>query len=173
MKKYAITALGECLIDFNFTNQESGHLLLEGNPGGAPANVLAAASKLGAKTCFIGKVGQDAFGDFLKYSLQSCNIDTAGLVSSEIFPTTLAFVSVNENGDRSFSFYRKSTADLMLSEDEIDYKSISESEIFHFGSVSMTSEPSRTASSPISSKVLKPNYDSKSKPLIGRLLSRC
>lgn len=145
MKRYAITALGECLIDFNFTNQESGHLLLEGNPGGAPANVLAAASKLGAKTCFIGKVGQDAFGDFLKYSLQSCNIDTAGLVSSEIFPTTLAFVSVNENGDRNFSFYRKSTADLMLSEDEIDYKSISESEIFHFGSVSMTSEPSRTA----------------------------
>ncbi|HHW49167.1 MAG TPA: carbohydrate kinase [Clostridiaceae bacterium] len=143
-KKYDIVAIGECLIDFvPSPYQEQGKLNFSGCPGGAPANVLACASKFGLNTAFIGKVGNDVFGKLLHSTLSGCNINTSSLVISDKYPTTLAFVSLDKNGDREFSFYRNQTADCMITPDEIDSSLLSETKVFHFGSVSMTTEPAR------------------------------
>ncbi|MEQ8155960.1 MAG: carbohydrate kinase [Clostridiaceae bacterium] len=143
---YDVAALGELLIDFApYGKSQKGNFLFECNPGGAPANVLAALSKLGRKTAFIGKVGNDNFGQFLKNVLNETDIDTNGLVFSEDIKTTLAFVHLDEQGDRTFSFYRNPGADMMLNVNEIDEDIIMNSRIFHFGSVSMTDEPVRSA----------------------------
>lgn len=143
---FDVVALGEVLIDFTPNGRsENGNLLFERNPGGAPANVLAAVAKLGLKTAFIGKVGNDQFGLFLVNVLKDIDINTEGLVFSNDVNTTLAFVHLNEQGDRSFSFYRNSGADMMLEEDEVNKNIIRNAKIFHFGSVSMTHEPARTA----------------------------
>lgn len=141
-----VVALGEVLIDFTPSGvSEAGNELFERNPGGAPANVLAAISKLGRRTAFIGKVGKDQFGTFLEHTLKTSHIDTSGLIISKEVNTTLAFVHLDDMGDRSFSFYRNPGADMTLSEDEINLELIKDARIFHFGSVSMTHEPSRTA----------------------------
>lgn len=141
-----IAALGELLIDFTpcGTNERGVKLFAE-NPGGAPANVLAMASRLGGKTTFLGKVGQDAFGDFLRSMLVQNGIDSSGLAVDGSAPTTLAFVQLDENGDRSFTFYRDPGADRMLTVEEVKSELIGDCRIFHFGSVSMTHEPSRSA----------------------------
>ena len=105
MKEYHVTALGELLIDFTESGRsESGNLLLEANPGGAPCNVLAMLSKLGKRCAFIGKVGRDAFGDLLEGSLKELRIDTVGLKRNDEVHTTLAFVHTMPGGERSFSF---------------------------------------------------------------------
>lgn len=141
-----ITALGELLIDFTPCGKnERGVQLFAENPGGAPANVLAMASRLGGKTAFLGKVGRDAFGDFLRGVLVQNGIDSSGLAVDGAAPTTLAFVQLDENGDRSFTFYRDPGADRMLTTGEIKPELIGDCRIFHFGSVSMTHEPSRSA----------------------------
>ncbi|MEH7744171.1 PfkB family carbohydrate kinase [Neobacillus drentensis] len=143
---FDVTALGELLIDFTPSgHSEKGNGLFETNPGGAPANVLVALSRLNKKTAFIGKVGQDRFGHMLKGVLQTQNIDTSNLLFSETVNTTLAFVHLDEKGDRSFSFYRNPGADIMLEEAEINEDTIKHSCIFHFGSLSLTNEPSATA----------------------------
>ncbi len=141
-----VAALGELLIDFTFAgNSDSGMRLFEQNPGGAPANVLTALSRLGLKTAFIGKVGDDMHGHFLKNVLEQNHIGTGSLVIDKDFFTTLAFVSISEKGERSFSFARKPGADTMLKKEEIPEKLIRESKIFHIGSLSLTNEPSKTA----------------------------
>lgn len=141
-----VVALGELLIDFTpGGTSQNGSLLFERNPGGAPANVLATVAKLGGSTAFIGKVGNDQFGNFLKHVLIDVGISTKGLVFSDDTNTTLAFVHLDDKGDRTFSFYRKPGADMMLSRDDVDVSLIQNARIFHFGSVSMTHEPSRTA----------------------------
>ncbi|PWW32264.1 fructokinase [Cytobacillus oceanisediminis] len=143
---YDVTALGEVLIDFTPSgHSEKGHVLFETNPGGAPANVLAALSRLNKKTAFIGKVGRDQFGHLLKCVLEDQKIDTSNLLFSETVNTTLAFVHLDEKGDRSFSFYRNPGADIMLEKDEIDEETIQQSRIFHFGSLSLTNEPAAAA----------------------------
>ena len=144
--KYDVVAIGECLIDF-VSRKDKGEnkLLLEGNAGGAPANALAMASRLGLKTAFISKIGQDGFGDFLKDTLEKAGIDTHKMIVTDEYPTTLAFVTLDDTGNRSFAFYRNRTADVMLEEHELDYNEIAKAKIFHFGSVSMSKEPSRTA----------------------------
>lgn len=115
LKKYDIAAIGECLIDFVLaSNQEQGKLNFSGCPGGAPANVLACASKLGLNTAFIGKVGNDIFGKLLKSTLDDCGINTSSLIMSDKHPTTLAFVTLDKDGFREFSFYRNQTADVVL-----------------------------------------------------------
>ena len=146
MYMFDITALGELLIDFTPSgHSEKGNGLFETNPGGAPANVLVALSRLNKKTAFIGKVGHDQFGQILKGVLQTQNIDTSNLLFSETVNTTLAFVHLDEKGDRSFSFYRSPGADIMLEEAEIDEDTIKKSRIFHFGSLSLTNEPAASA----------------------------
>lgn len=143
---FDITTVGEILIDLTQTGiSDNGIPIYTANPGGAPANVAVAASKLGAKTAFIGKVGNDSFGRFLCDTLKKYNVSTDGVITDKSANTTLAVVSVNENGERSFSFYRKNSADTLLSENEITDLQMSNTHILHFGSVSLTDEPSRTA----------------------------
>jgi fructokinase len=140
---YDITALGEVLIDFTPSGfSENGGILFEQNPGGAPANVLAVLSKFQKRTRFIGKVGNDQFGIFLKNTLKQINVDTSGLVTSVHTNTTLAFVHLDQTGDRTFSFYRDPGADTTLEVEEVNFDTIRDSRIFHFGSVSMTHNPS-------------------------------
>ena len=139
MKKYHVTALGELLIDFTengLSNQ--GNYLMEANPGGAPCNVLAMLQKLGKKTAFIGKVGNDFLGKHLKKVVEEVGIDTRNLLLDDDVHTTLAFVHTYPDGDRDFSFYRNPGADMNLRSDEIDAELIAQSEVFHFGSLSLT-----------------------------------
>ena len=146
MKKYDVTALGELLIDFTENGKSNqGNSLFEANPGGAPCNVLAMLTKLGHKTAFIGKVGNDFFGKQLKAALEETGIDSAWLQMDDEVHTTLALVHTFEDGDRDFSFYRNPGADMMLTEDEIPEELIENSKLFHFGTLSMTHEGVRAA----------------------------
>lgn len=141
-----LVALGECLIDFTPSGtNELGAPLFACNPGGAPANVLAMYTKLGGQTAFIGKVGRDGFGDFLEGVLRGAGIGLSGLLRSDDVHTTLAFVQLDEKGDRTFSFYRKPGADVCLTPDELPAGLLAGCRMFHYGSVSMTDEPSRSA----------------------------
>lgn len=146
MKQYDVTALGELLIDFTENGKSGqGNPLFEANPGGAPCNVLAMLSKLGHKTAFVGKVGNDFFGEQLKDAITEVGIDAAYLRMDEQVHTTLAMVHTYPDGDRDFSFYRDPGADMMLAEDEIPEELIKDSDIFHFGTLSMTHEGVRAA----------------------------
>lgn len=143
---FDVAALGELLIDFTPAGlSDVGNDIFQKNPGGAPANVLVAVSRLGKKSAFIGMVGKDRFGLFLRDVLKDNDVDVSGLKFSENVNTTLAFVHLGKNGDRSFSFYRNPGADMMLKEEDLNYDVINNSKIFHFGSISMTDEPSRSA----------------------------
>ncbi len=146
-KHYDVVALGELLIDFTQNGLSAqGNPLLEANPGGAPCNVLALLSKLGHKTAFLGKVGQDGFGDQLADALTEVGIDTRGLRRDPMVHTTLAVVHTHPDGDREFSFYRNPGADMNLRTEELDQELLADTTIFHFGSLSMTDEPCRSAS---------------------------
>lgn len=146
MKKYDVTALGELLIDFTENGVSGqGNPLFEANPGGAPCNVLAMLTKLGHKTAFIGKVGDDFFGKQLKEAIEEVGIDSTGLCMDKEIHTTLAMVHTYPDGDRDFSFYRNPGADMMLKESEVKEELIKESKLFHFGTLSMTHEDVRRA----------------------------
>ena len=146
MKKLDVVALGELLIDFTPAGlSPAGMRLFEQNPGGAPANMLTAVSRVGLKTAFIGKIGADMHGDFLRSVLDSVPIDTSGLITDPSVFTTLAFVSLSITGERAFSFARKPGADTRLSIDEINKDILSDTKVFHVGSLSLTDEPSRSA----------------------------
>ncbi len=140
-KKYDVIALGELLIDFTSGGKsEQGNQMFEACPGGAPCNVLSILNKLGKKTAFIGKVGNDNFGHLLNDTLNDAGIDTSHLYFDDEVHTTLALVHTKPDGDRDFSFYRNPGADMMLTEDEIDEAFINQAKIFHFGTLSMTHE---------------------------------
>ena len=113
--------------------------------GGAPANLAVAASRLGAQTAFIGKVGADAFGRYLKEVLAENKVDVSGMAVDADHPTTMAVVSVDATGERDFSFYRSANADVMLCNEDISEGALKAAKIVHFGSVSLTADPSRTA----------------------------
>jgi fructokinase len=143
---FDVVTLGELLIDLVADGRETGDkLFFEANPGGAPANVAATLAKLGKRCAFLGMVGNDQFGIFLRNILAKNGIDVTGLKFSDNVHTTLAFVHLGEHGDRSFSFYRNPGADLMLHESDVDFQIIDNTKIFHFGSLSMTDEPSKSA----------------------------
>jgi fructokinase len=142
---YDVTAMGELLIDFTpCGTSEAGRSLFEQNPGGAPANVLVAMSKLGLKTAFIGKVGDDMHGELLRQTLVDNHVETKGLIEDPDVFTTLAFVQLKD-GERTFSFARKPGADTQIRADEVNMDIINQTKIFHFGSLSLTNEPSRSA----------------------------
>lgn len=141
-----VVALGELLIDFTCQGvDEQGYPTLAAHPGGAPANFLAALAKFGAKTALLGKVGADAFGKLLTGTLRELGVETRGLVVGEDVFTTLAFVTLDEHGDRAFSFARKPGADTCFTFEELDLSLIDEAKVFHFGSLSLTDEPARSA----------------------------
>ena len=141
---YDITVFGEILIDFTSQRlNEDGQMLYARNPGGAPANVAVASSRLGAHTAFIGKAGEDMHGEFLRSVLQKENVDTRGMLLDKKYFTTLAFVEVNESGERTFSFARKPGADTQIQKEELDVDILDQTNIFHIGSLSLTDQPAR------------------------------
>lgn len=141
-----VVALGELLIDFTENGiSAQGNPLFEANPGGAPCNVLAMLSRLGHQTAFIGKVGQDFFGQQLEKAIREVGIDARGLRKDPEVHTTLALVHTAPDGDRDFSFYRNPGADMMLREDELPEELLQNTRIFHFGTLSMTHEGVRKA----------------------------
>ena len=142
---YDVIALGELLIDFASKSVDAaGYPTMAANPGGAPGNFLAALNAYGAKTGFLGKVGDDAFGHLLLGTLTQAGIETKGIVVDPDVFTTLAFVTFDDKGDRSFSFARKPGADTQLRWEEVDKSMIDEAKVFHFGTLSLTGEPART-----------------------------
>lgn len=144
--RYDLTAIGEFLIDFAPKGLDANGLQqFAASPGGAPANVCAIVSKLGGKTAFIGKVGNDPFGALLRTTLLDNGIAAEGLVMGDGAPTSLAFVTLGENGERDFCFYRKNSADTMLRTEELNRELLTNSKFVHFGSVSLTDEPCRSA----------------------------
>ena len=143
---FDVVALGELLIDFTCQSVDaSGYPTMVAHPGGAPANFLAALTGFGAKTAFLGKVGNDTFGKLLKQTLVEVGIDTSGLLVSDDVFTTLAFVTLDETGNREFSFSRKPGADTCITFDELDLSIIDRAKVFHFGTLSLTDEPAATA----------------------------
>lgn len=141
-----VVALGELLIDFATISSDSdGYPTMAAHPGGAPANFLAALTKFGAKTALLGKVGSDTFGRLLLGTLQKAGIGTKGMVVTDDVFTTLAFVTFDDHGDREFAFSRKPGADTCLTFEEIDLSVIEDAKIFHFGTLSLTDEPARSA----------------------------
>lgn len=145
-KKYDVVALGELLIDFTQNGKsEQGNPVFEANPGGAPCNVLSMLAKLGHKTAFIGKVGDDGFGHQLEQALMEVGIDTVNLKFDKEVHTTLAIVQTFENGDRDFSFYRKPGADMMITKGEVSEDLLKETKAFHFGTLSMTDDENTEA----------------------------
>ena len=141
-----VVALGELLIDFTYQSADGdGYPLMAAHPGGAPANFLAALAKLGASTALLGKVGTDAFGALLTGTLKKAGIETRGLLAADDVFTTLAFVTLDERGDREFSFARKPGADTALRFEELDLELIDQAKVFHFGTLSLTDEPARSA----------------------------
>ena len=146
MKMFDVTALGELLIDFTENGvSENGNPLLEANPGGAPCNVLAMLNKLGRKTAFIGKVGNDNFGRFLADTVRRSGTDITNLVYNDTVSTTLAFVHTLAEGEREFSFYRQPGADMTLTKEDVMTDIIESSRIFHFGTLSSTHQGVREA----------------------------
>ena len=143
---FDVVALGELLIDFAAKSTDAeGYPTLAANPGGAPGNFLAALNAYGKKTAFLGKVGDDTFGHLLLKTLRGAGIETKGIVVDDSVFTTLAFVTFDASGDRSFSFARKPGADTQLAWEEIDQSIIDEAKVFHFGTLSLTNEPVRSA----------------------------
>ena len=141
-----VIALGELLIDFAAKSTDAaGYPTMAANPGGAPGNFLAALNAYGHRTAFLGKVGQDAFGRLLLSTLAQAGIEARGIIIDDSVFTTLAFVTFDAQGDRSFSFARKPGADTQLRWEEIDTALIDGAKVFHFGTLSLTDEPARTA----------------------------
>ena len=140
-----VVALGELLIDFTCVGTDAdGYPTMAAHPGGAPANFLAALTKFGAKTALLGKVGTDTFGRLLTGTLRTAGIETRGLVAADDVFTTLAFVTLDETGNREFAFSRKPGADTCITYEELDLSLIDETRVFHFGTLSLTDEPARS-----------------------------
>lgn len=141
-KRIDVVAMGELLIDFAALRTDpEGYPTMAAHPGGAPCNFLAALSRYGVETAFLGKVGSDTFGELLVKSLSACGIHTEGVVRDPSVFTTLAFVTLDSTGDRHFSFARKPGADTRLLFSECRLELMDQAKIFHFGTLSLTDEP--------------------------------
>jgi fructokinase len=143
-----VVALGEMLIDFLSLHQGCPLPAVSTfmrSPGGAPANVAVGISRLGRTSAFIGKLGNDCFGRYLADVLVSNGVDISGVRYSDSARTGLAFVSLQMNGERDFEFYRHPSADMLLEEADLDQPLIQSGKVFHFGSISLINEPSRSA----------------------------
>ncbi|MDC7126002.1 MAG: carbohydrate kinase, partial [Spirochaetales bacterium] len=140
--------IGEALIDFIPMDIDTELKNVSGflkKPGGAPANVSAAAARLGNDAAFLGKLGKDAFGDFLVETISASGVDTSCILRTDKANTSLAFVSLKNDGNREFSFYRKPGADMLLESSEIQDDWFNEGDILQFCTVSLSAEPVRSA----------------------------
>ncbi|WP_191559917.1 aminoimidazole riboside kinase [Metabacillus idriensis] len=142
MKK-GIISLGEALIDF--IPVDSDNLIYQKSPGGAPANVAVGLARLGAQSAFLGKVGNDVLGTFLKETLEAYQVNTEHMLLTDEARTGAVFVTLAANGERAFDFYIDPSADRFLISDELNESLFISSKILHYGSISMISEPSRRA----------------------------
>lgn len=153
-----VFTIGEALIDF-IPKQKGIELKyvteFERVPGGAPANVAATVGKLGGKTCFISKLGQDAFGDIIIETLNKVGVDTKYVLRTTEANTGLAFVSLREDGERDFSFYRNPSADMILNENEVQNIDFTNNDILHFCSVDLIEAPVKKAHVQAINKVLE------------------
>ena len=140
-----IVAIGEMLVDFTSVTDDEGNIFYKQNPGGAPANVAVMAAKLGVSSGFIGKLGKDMFGEYLRNTLQNAGVDTKGVILDSNFSTTLAFVKNRDSGERDFVFYRSNSADLNLNFSEVNKKVVDSCRLLHFGALTLTGEPSKSA----------------------------
>lgn len=141
-----VVAIGELLIDFApVSTDDAGYPTLKAQPGGAPGNFLAALQKYGCTTALMGKVGEDAFGNLLVNTLDTLGISTKGIVKDSSVFTTLAFVTLDATGNREFSFARKPGADTRLRVEELDTALLDSCKVLHFGTLSLTGEPARSA----------------------------
>ena len=141
-----VVAIGELLIDFAPVSTDgAGYPTLKAQPGGAPGNFLAALQKYGCTTALMGKVGEDAFGNLLVNTLDTLGISTKGIVKDPSVFTTLAFVTLDATGNREFSFARKPGADTRLRVEELDTALLDSCKVLHFGTLSLTGEPARSA----------------------------
>ncbi|MDC3412701.1 aminoimidazole riboside kinase [Aquibacillus sp. 3ASR75-11] len=138
-----VLSLGEALIDFIPTD-ETNDVYIK-SPGGAPANVAVGVARLGLPSTFLGKVGEDVLGRFLRDTLKEYGVNTAAMLFSKDVRTGVVFVSLDETGDRSFDFYIDPSADQFLTEQELDEALFRSHKILHFGSISMINEPVRSA----------------------------
>ncbi|KAH9611230.1 hypothetical protein KSS87_018046 [Heliosperma pusillum] len=143
-----IVSFGEMLIDF--VPDEAGVSLAESRgflkaPGGAPANVACAITRLGGDSAFMGKVGDDEFGKMLVDILKKDGVNTDGVSFDKEARTALAFVTLKKNGEREFMFYRNPSADMLLKESELNLDLIRKAMVFHYGSISLITEPCRSA----------------------------
>lgn len=144
----SLYAIGEVLIDF--IPLQKGKMLkevveFERAPGGAPANVAATVAILGGKSSMISKLGNDAFGDFLIETLQQAGVKTDKILKTNEAKTALVFVSLREDGERDFSFYRSPSADLLMKEEEINGDWFMSGDILHFCSVDLVESPMKYA----------------------------
>jgi fructokinase len=143
-----IVTLGELLIDM-FPGEAGRHIgeveSFTPKPGGAPANVAVAAARLGASSAFIGKVGDDLFGHYLKTKLEEEGVDTRGIRFDGEARTTMAVIAMPDEHSAEYVFYRNPGADQRLRHDELDQDLLRETRAFHFGSISLTHEPARAA----------------------------
>jgi len=144
----SLYSIGEVLVDF--IPLQKGRALkdvisFQRAPGGAPANVAAAVAKFGGNAAVISKLGEDAFGDFLLEQLIEAGVNTDKIARTKDANTGLAFVSLREDGERDFSFYRNPSADLLLTDKEIDENWFSEGDILHFCSVDLVESPMKQA----------------------------
>lgn len=143
MKK--VYTVGEALIDFTAGQTETDKNIFYENAGGAPANVAACVAKLGGKSYVITKLGKDMFGGFLKLMLEKTGVNTDYVYFTSEANTALAFVSLDEKGERSFSFYRSPSADMLLSIDDVKNIVFDKTDVLHFGSVDLIDAPVRDA----------------------------
>lgn len=141
--KKGVISLGEALIDF--IPMDSTNLNYIKSPGGAPANVAVGVARLGASSTFLGKLGDDVLGQFLKQTLKNNGVWTDQLFFTEAAKTGFVFVTLAESGERSFDFYINPSADQLLHEDDISERVFQISKILHFGSISLINETSRAA----------------------------
>lgn len=144
----SVVSFGELLIDF--VAQQHGVSVgdafsFQKAPGGAPANVAVAVSRLGHDSAFLGQVGDDPFGHYLADVLEAEGVDTGGLRFSQVARTALAFVSLTAEGERSFVFYRHPSADMLMRPEDVALDMLDGKKVFHYGSITMISEPSRSA----------------------------
>ncbi|PWZ18830.1 Fructokinase-2 [Zea mays] len=143
-----VVSFGEMLIDFvpdvaGLSLAESGGFVKA--PGGAPANVACAIAKLGGSSAFVGKFGDDEFGHMLVNILKQNNVNSEGCLFDKHARTALAFVTLKHDGEREFMFYRNPSADMLLTEAELDLGLVRRARVFHYGSISLISEPCRSA----------------------------
>ncbi|MCD7884367.1 MAG: PfkB family carbohydrate kinase [Lachnospiraceae bacterium] len=137
-----IICMGEMLIDFTPGKEERSYVC---NPGGAPANACIAIARNGLKTGFLGRLGNDDFGKLLKKTLEDNDVEVLLPDLTDEAVTTLAFVTLYEGGERSFTFVRKPGADILLSASDVDEEAIQNTKILHCGSFGMSANPSRDA----------------------------